>query len=163
MADAGRSRGTAGATYVPGIPEEKFKSKSDVKDHAARKAAADRSFGHRSLVRAWKEQQDADRKMREVYARRLIWLLVGQVAGINAFFLLMGWRVLGFVIEPWTARTFVVTAFLEVASLVLIVAKYLFPPPSDRALEMIGQLNTSEARARSKSAARKTAKSPRPS
>jgi len=160
MSRKANAPGPEGRISERGTRQEEPRSAADL---AAKKAAADRSFGHRSLVKAWKEQQDADRAMREVYARRLIWLLVGQVVGINAFFLLIGWRVLGFTIEPWTARTFVVTAFLEVASLVLIVAKYLFPTPSDRALEVIGQLNASEARAKSRPAGRKQAGKPRSS
>jgi len=161
MADVPKGRGAAKSPAGPGLAEEELTSKIGAAAHAAKKDAADRSFGYRSLVRAWKGQQDADRKMREVYARRLIWLLIGQVIAINVTFLLLGWKVFGFTIEPWTARTFVVTAFLEVASLVLIVAKNLFPPSSNRALELIGRLDAREER--TKAAGRKQAAKPRSS
>jgi len=104
-------------------------------------AARDQSF-----VGAWKKQQDADRKMREKYANRLIGVLVIQVILVNLFFGLIGFHAWGFEAERWTAQTFLVTTFLEISSLVLIVAKYLFPAPTDKALEVIAGLNVGAAR-----------------
>ena len=109
-------------------------------------AARDQGFGIRSFVAAWKKQQDAGRKMREKYANRLIGVLVFQVLLVNVFFALIGFRVGGFEAERWTAQTFLITTFLEISSLVLIVAKYLFPAPTDKALEVIAGLGLGAVR-----------------
>jgi len=124
-------------------------------------AARDRSFGLRSFVAAWKKQQEADRKMREKYASRLIGVLVVQVLLANLFFGLIGFAAWGFRVEPWTAQTFLVTTFLEVSSLVLLVAKYLFPAPTDKALEVISGLNAGMARGRRRRAGVRPIKAPK--
>jgi hypothetical protein len=103
--------------------------------------ARDRSYGHRSLVKAWKDQQEADRAMRGKYANILIKVLIGQVILINLFFAIIGFKIWGFETDKWLAHNFILSSFLEICSLVLIVAKYLFPPATDKALDIIGGLN----------------------
>lgn len=90
---------------------------------------------HRTIVNAWKQQQDQDRKMRKTYANWLMGAMSVQVAAINVIFVLIGCGILKF--EPWTANTFIMATFAEISALVLLVVKYLFPPTTDRILDLI--------------------------
>ena len=110
-------------------------------DKSAELIAKDRSYGHRSLVKTWKDQQNADRAMRGRYANILLGVLIVQVFLINVFFAMIGFKVWGFETDKWLAHNFIVTSFLEICSLVLIVSKYLFPPATDKTLDIIGGLD----------------------
>jgi hypothetical protein len=90
---------------------------------------------HRTIVGAWKQQQDQDRKMRKLYANWLMGAMSAQVVAINIIFVLIGCGVLKF--ETWTANTFVTATFAEISALVLLVVKYLFPATTDRILDLI--------------------------
>jgi hypothetical protein len=123
---------------------------------SAERTARDRSYGHRSLVKAWKDQQEADRALRGKYANILIKVLIGQVVLINLFFAIIGFKVWGFETDKWLAHNFILTSFLEICSLVLIVAKYLFPPATDKALDVISGLNGRPPRSLSRSRGSRT-------
>jgi hypothetical protein len=90
---------------------------------------------HRTIVSAWKQQQDQDRKMRKLYANWLMGAMSVQVIAINVIFVLIGTGTLKF--EQWTANTFVTATFAEISALVLLVVKYLFPATTDRILDLI--------------------------
>lgn len=90
---------------------------------------------HRTIVNAWKQQQDQDRKMRKTYANLLMGAMSVQVIAINVIFVLIGCGILKF--EPWTTNTFIMATFAEISALVLLVVKYLFPPTTDRILDLI--------------------------
>ena len=96
----------------------------------------ERAKHHRTIVNAWKNQQDQDRKMRKLYATWLMVVMSIQIVAINVIFILIGCKVLMF--EPWTANTFVMAVFTEIGALVLLVVKYLFPATSDKILELLG-------------------------
>ena len=95
----------------------------------------DRAKHHRTIVAAWKSQQDQDRRMRKTYANWLMGAMSVQVVAINLIFVLIGRGVLKF--EPWTANTFVMATFAEISALVLLVVKDLFPATNDRILDLI--------------------------
>ena len=95
----------------------------------------ERAKHHRTIVAAWKSQQDQDRKMRKTYANWLMGTMSVQVFVINVIFVLIGCGVLKF--EQWTANTFVMATFAEISGLVLLVVKYLFPATTDRILDLI--------------------------
>ncbi len=95
----------------------------------------ERAKHHRTIVSAWKQQQDQDRKMRKLYANWLMGAMSVQVLAINIIFVLIGCGVLKY--EPWTANTFVMATFAEISAFILLVVKYLFPATSDRILELI--------------------------
>ncbi len=97
---------------------------------------------HRTIVTAWKHQQEQDREMRKLYATWLMAAMSIQIVAINIIFILIGCKVLTF--EPWTANTFVVAVFAEVGALVLLVVKYLFPAASDKILELIGVFKSND-------------------
>lgn len=90
---------------------------------------------HRTIVNAWKQQQDQDRKMRKMYANWLMGVMSVQVVAINVIFVLIGCGVLKF--EQWTANTFLTATFAEITALILLVVKYLFPATTDRILALI--------------------------
>lgn len=95
----------------------------------------ERGKHHRTIVNAWKQQQDQDRKMRKLFATWLMIAMSLQVAALQMIFLLIGCGVLKF--EEWTAKTFVMSVFAEVGGLVLLVVKYLFPATSDKILDLL--------------------------
>lgn len=94
----------------------------------------DQSYRLRTVLSAWKSQQTQDRKMREQYAWWLMAAMGGQIVAINIVFVLIGCRILTF--EQWTANSFIMSVFAEVAALVLLVVKYLFARPDDTLLKL---------------------------
>ena len=91
-----------------------------------------------TIVKEWKNQQEQDRRMRKTYANWLLVVMSAQMVAINVIFVLIGTGCLKF--EAWTAKTFVMAVFAEVASLVLLVVKYLFPATSDKSLDLMDRL-----------------------
>lgn len=75
--------------------------------------------------------------MREKYARWLMAALAIQAVLVNLVFVLIGFSVMTF--EPWTARTFIMSVFGEIAALVLLVVKYLYTPSSDKILDYLDE------------------------
>jgi hypothetical protein len=110
-------------------------SSADVDTYGKLRQIEDRSHQIRTIIKAWKDQQAQDRKMRERYANYLIFAMGLQALVMNVIFVLMGCDALTF--EPWTARIFIVSVFAEIASMVLIVVKYLFTPSSDKVLQFL--------------------------
>lgn len=94
----------------------------------------DQSYRLRTVLGAWKTQQNQDRTMRRHYANWLMLAMGFQIVAINIVFILMGCKVLVF--EQWTANTFIMSVFAEVAALVLLVVKYLFARPDDTLLKL---------------------------
>jgi hypothetical protein len=58
-----------------------------------------------------------------------------QIIVVNVIYVLMGCQLLKY--EEWTANTFIMGVFAEVAALVLLVVKYLFNLPSDKILDLM--------------------------
>jgi hypothetical protein len=112
-------------------------SSDEVDSHGKLRRIRDRSYQVRTIVKAWKDQQAQDRTMRERYANYLIAAMGLQAGVVNVVFVLMGCGVLSF--EAWTAKTFIVAVFAEIAAMVLIVVKYLFTPSSDRVLQVLDE------------------------
>ena len=104
----------------------------DVDSYAKLQDVRDQSHRLRTFVRAWKDQQAQDRKMRERYANLLLWGMGIQTAFVNLIVVLIGCKVL--VLEQWTGQIFIVSVFAEIAALVLVVTKYLFRGTDDSAL-----------------------------
>ncbi len=110
-------------------------SSADVDTYGKIREIHDRSHQIRTIVSAWKEQQKQDRELRARYARWLMGAMAVQASLINVIFVLMGCGLLSF--ESWTARTFIVSVFGEIAALVLMVVKYLFTPSSASILQFL--------------------------
>jgi hypothetical protein len=104
----------------------------------------ERSRHHRTIINAWKQQQDQDRKMRKMYATWLMVAMSGQIAGIYVIFILIGFGFLEY--QQWTMNTFIMSVFAEVGAMVLLVVKYLFPSTSDKVLDLIDRFRTKEPR-----------------
>jgi len=102
----------------------------------------ERSRHHRTIINAWKQQQDQDRKMRKMYANWLMVAMSGQIVGINVIFILIGCGLLEF--QQWTTNTFVMSVFAEVSAMALLVVKYLFPATSDKVLDLIDRFRTKD-------------------
>jgi hypothetical protein len=114
---------------------------SDVDSYGKLREIQDRSHQIRTIVKAWKDQQIQDRRMRERYANYLIAAMGLQTLVVNVVFVLIGVGMLTF--EPWTARTFIMAVFAEIAAMVLIVIKYLFTPSSDKVLQFLHEKKSS--------------------
>jgi hypothetical protein len=108
-------------------------SPAEVDSYAKLQDVRDQSHRLRTIVKAWKDQQVQERKMRERYANLLIWGMGIQVVFVNVIVVLIGCKLLMF--EPWTAQTFIVSVFAEITALVLVVVKYLFRGPDGSILE----------------------------
>ena len=106
----------------------------------------ERARHHRAIVLAWRRQQDQDRRMRRVYANWLIGAMTVQIIAIHILFVLMGLGTLN--VETTMASTFIVATFAEISALVLLVVKYLFPPTTDRLLDLIDRFRESRVDAR---------------
>lgn len=95
----------------------------------------DETFRLRTVLKAWKDQQSQDRNLRSRYATWLMVALTIQMIAINVVYVLMGSGVLSY--EPWTANTFIMAVFAEMAALVYLVVKYLFTLTNDKILEFM--------------------------
>lgn len=125
-----RQIGKAGKGEVDSVGEADAEARA--------KEARDRSYSHRELVKAFVNQHVDDRAMRRRYAGILIAILIAQIVAINLLVLVLGFgRRLGFDLDPWTARAFVVTVFLEICAFVGVVARYLFTSSSEKILDVI--------------------------
>jgi hypothetical protein len=93
-----------------------------------------------AIINAWRQQQTQDREMRRVYANWLMLVMSCQIAAINIIFILIGCGLLKF--EPWTANVFITAVFADIASLVLLVVKYLFPATTDKILDLIDRFKS---------------------
>ncbi len=111
-------------------------SSADVDTFGKLREIQDRSHQIRTVVKAWKDQQAQDRKMREQFATYLLVALGLQATIVNIVFILIGCGVLSF--ESWTAKTFIMAVFAEIAAMVLIIVKYLFTPTTDTVLRFLG-------------------------
>ena len=107
----------------------------------------DRSYRIRTIVKAWKDQQTQDRAMRERYANYLIVAMGVQALIVNVVFVLIGANVLTF--EAWTAKTFIMAVFAEIAAMVLLIVKYLFTRSSDKVLQFLDEKWNTTGKARS--------------
>jgi hypothetical protein len=116
----------------------------EVDTYSKLQSVRDQSHRLRTVVRAWKEQQAQERKLRDRYANLLIWGMGIQVLFINVIIILLGTNLI--TLEPWTARTFVVSVFAEITALVLVVVKFLFrgPDGSDLAAELCRERKSDE-------------------
>jgi hypothetical protein len=106
----------------------------DIDLYAKLQHVRDQSHRVRTIVNAWKKQQNQDRTMRGRYALALIIALLAQAIVINVIFILIGDGKLTY--EPWTARIFIMAVFGELSSMVFFIVKYLFRPTADRVLEL---------------------------
>jgi hypothetical protein len=112
-------------------------SSKDIDSFGKLREIRDRSHRLRTIVRAWKDQQTQDRKLREKYAHGLMIALAVQAVFVNAVCVLLGCGTL--TVEPWTARPFIIAVFGEIAALVLLVVKYLFTPSGDTILKYLDE------------------------
>lgn len=83
----------------------------------------------RTVLAAWKQQQDQERSLRETYAKLLIGTLIGELALLFTGFVLVASGVLAHA-APWMAGSFLVAGLAQSSALVLAVIKYLFPEKS---------------------------------
>ena len=121
-------------------PDLDIKTQHEVsaKDDAILRAARDKSTALRTVLSAWKVQQVEERKLRAAYAGRLLWALFVQVGLVNIAFFAIGFGWLE--IDEWTARTFIMAVFAEIAGLVLCVVKYLFSKNGNEIFELVKKL-----------------------
>ena len=128
----------AGPPDAPVRRRRKFESKDEAVSKIQAKAARDHSFAHRKLIGAFLEQHAEDLAMRRRYAVLLIRILIAQVVVIHVLLILLGFgRHVGFDLDPWTARSFVIAVFAEICVFVGIVARYLFTPSVEKILDVL--------------------------
>lgn len=85
----------------------------------------DKSYKLKIVLDAWKAQKKEERKWRNIYAGVLLLFLFIQIVIVNVSFFLIGAGTLK--VEEWVANTFIIAVFGEVASLTLVIVRYLFP------------------------------------
>jgi len=116
----------------PPLTEEDIDSYIRIRD------AEDRSYKLRAIVDAWDKQQSEDRKMRKGYAWFFIILIAIQIIAINAFFLLVGLKIIK--IDPLFLKVFFIPVLAEIVTMTLVILKYLFPKSGSDVLELIRKL-----------------------
>jgi len=112
-------------------------SSADVDTYGRLQDIFGRSYKLRTVISAWEQQQIQERSLRSYYARIIFGVLIAQVVAINVFFVLLGRQCLS--VEKWTANTFIFAVFAEIASMTLVVIRYLFPKPGND-LEVIARI-----------------------
>lgn len=128
--------GTDPPMPLPKVVEKVGKpvSREDVDTYGRLKEIHDQSHRTRTIVGAWKKQQTEERAMRRTYATSLLIALGIQALLVNAIYVLVGCKVLVF--DPWTARTFIMAVFAEIAAMVFWIVKYLFRQTGNEILQL---------------------------
>ena len=98
----------------------------------------DRSYKLRTVVNAWKAQESLERDLRKAYANWLLGGFFAQLFVITAAFFLIGFDVIQ--IPTWVANGFIIGTFAELASLMFVVTKYLFPDRAAKVIDLIERL-----------------------
>lgn len=111
---------------------------SEVDTYKELRAADDRSLKLRTILDAWQQQQNQDRDMRKTYGRWLLIALFVQMLLVNASFIMIGFKVMS--VDAWVAKTFIVAVFAELAAMIVIIVKYLFPDKSDAIVNILEKL-----------------------
>lgn len=100
--------------------------------HAASESAASHKAPARQLLSlddqaklAAVDDQKADTELKKLYAKRFIWILVGQLAVMNVVFIAVGMKWLDFD-EPMHLDLFMGGTLAEVFGVVFVITKYLF-------------------------------------
>lgn len=111
---------------------------ADMGDHVSdlsQQSERDKSEALKNVVDAWTRQQDSERDMRKTYAT---WILIGlavQAIFLDSAFLMIGFHVL--TIDEWTARTFIISVFVECLGLVWFIVRYLFNDHTTSVFDLI--------------------------
>ena len=101
----------------------------NINDLIKMREATDKSYKICRLIQSWAIQQTQERQLRKLYAQCFIGFLAVQLLFMIVAFFLMGFQVI--VVSDMQFNTFFISAFGEIASLVLIVTKYLFSKSDD--------------------------------
>ena len=120
---------------IVGVVGDVTAAELGVDDAIKLRTAHERLTRLKVLVDTWAKQQDEERTLRKAYAKALMILLCAEVVAIFIAFGLVATGV--FHVEPWVADAFLMTAFLQSVSLVLVVVKYLFPNRESEVLKIL--------------------------
>lgn len=101
----------------------------DIDTYKQLREIEDKSYKLRIVLDAWEAQKREERKWRNIYAGVLLGFLLIQIVVVNVSFFLIGAGKLE--IEKWVANTFIIAVFGEVASMTLVIVRYLFPKTGD--------------------------------
>lgn len=77
------------------------------------------------LTEAKVDDQKTDTRLKELYAKRFIWILAAQLVVMNSVFILVGLDILSFK-EPSYLNLFMGGTLAEVFGVVLVITRYLF-------------------------------------
>ncbi len=110
----------------------------DVDTYRQFREIQDKSHKLNIVLDAWKVQKKEERKLRNIYAGLMLAFLLIQILIVNVGFFLIG---LGYLeIERWIANTFIIAVFGEVASMALVIVRYLFPKAGDEFSRIVEKL-----------------------
>lgn len=98
----------------------------------------DKSYKIRTIVSSWEGQQKEERQLRRGYAKWLLVALLAQMFLVDVAFFLIGCGLIS--VDRWVAESFIIGVFGEVATMTLIVVKYLFPETGSQILSLIEKL-----------------------
>lgn len=109
----------------------------------ARSAAAEAVAARRRLLERLRERENLEPKdsldaitrrerltdlaLRELYARRILWILVGQLAVADLVFLFYAWIGSDWNVDPVVMQFWLGATVVEVVGIALVVTRYLFP------------------------------------
>jgi hypothetical protein len=98
----------------------------------------DKSHKLRTILEAWKHQQEEERGLRQSFAKWLLGGLFIQMILVNAAFFCIGFGIL--TVDKWVASSFILAVLAEIAGMATIVIKYLFPNDKSDVLDLIQKL-----------------------
>ena len=95
----------------------------------------DKSYKYQTVLSAWAAQKKEEREWRNIYAGVLLLFLFIQIVIVNVSFFLIGAGKLK--VDEWVANTFIIAVFGEVASMILVIVRYLFPKTGEEFQQII--------------------------
>ncbi len=77
-----------------------------------------------NLVETWKEQQTADRVLKEKYGKWIMWILALEFIFMSGILIFIGLGKLSF--DEWVINAFIVTTFGQIMGVVYLIVNNLF-------------------------------------
>jgi len=102
---------------------------ADFKNYINMQKQLDESYKIKVIIDAWKEQQEADRKLRDKYALWLIIFLGFQLIFISVLMVFIGLAKLEY--DQWLIKIFISSVFAEIVGMVYVIVRYLFTPTNN--------------------------------
>jgi len=113
-------------------------TKNDIDCYERVQKINDSSHRLRTIIDSWEKQQSEERSLRRKYAALFLIGLFVEALIANVAFFLIGLGIIN--VSDWVANCFIVGVFGQIATITLVISRYLFPKTGNEVLDIIRKL-----------------------